>query len=156
MFVEIPQDGHVQFLGLIQQRKEWDFHQTGLDGFDESKVADNPRIETVGFVAGSGQIIRRGTEIVDPPELEFLGNAAQAGEPDGGPFVFFLRVLAFGFPVILLRQVAVMGLIVHHEQTGTGPEVSHEPADHLGEILSGFGLAAIRTDFSVEGRFLVP
>jgi len=68
--------------------------------------------ERIRLVAGAGQVVGRGAQVVDATDLKAMRDADKAVEPDSSTAVFLVGVLSFSLLVIFSRKVAVVGFVV--------------------------------------------
>ena len=109
-----------------------------LDGVHEREVAHGPREQRALGVARAAQEERRGREVEDARDAELALHRFEAGNPEAGGLVVllgFLLVVALQLFVVRLRRrllaVAVVGLVVEHEDVLEAHEVGHDALEHL-------------------------
>ena len=155
MFVKIAKHRHFDCLRIIRDRKKWNLHQAGFDGFDQAKIADDPLEKGIRLVPVAGEIIRSRAEVINIAHLEPKRDLPKAGEPDSGTFVFSVGIFTLGGAVIRNRQVTVVRLIVEDQQARITLELLEDSPDDLGHVFFCFGLFPIPTYFAVGRRPLV-
>ena len=156
--VEISKNGFADFVSVVASGKIGNLNEPGFNGLSQTEVGDGPRKKTVRLVAGAGEKIRRGAEIINGADLETPGDLPESGEPHGGAFVFLLGVLAFGldFLVVGFGEIAMMGLIVEYEQARARFEAGEDAFKDLGVVFGAILiLGAVGLDFPVKRRALV-
>jgi hypothetical protein len=131
---------------VVRDRHARHLHDAALDRVDQGEVGDNPGEERPFRIPRAAQEEGRRGEVVDGLDADLALHRFEAADPDAG-----LPIALFRFPPLVTRQlllvavrfaaVAVMGLVVQHDDVLLAAELPADPADHL---TLGFG----------EGRFL--
>ena len=155
VLVEVAQHRLCYLLGAVVDWQEGDLDQPGLDGVDQAEITDQPRKVAVGRPARARQVVGRGRQVVDRAHLPAPGGGAQAAVPDGGAFVLGGAVLFVGVAALGAGPVAVVGLVVEHQQAAAGLEAGQQPAQHHGLVFAGLDLAAVGAELAVQRAFFV-
>ena len=134
MLIEIAQNWHVKFLGVVGFRNKGNLYQSRFYGFDKAKVTHYPREKFVWKVSRTFQIVRRCRKIVHLLKFVAFCNFSNPGEPDGsfGIFIRLFVVLCFAFR---FWQIAVMSLVIHNQQPTACLEAAKQPFEEHIEIL---------------------
>ena len=130
-----------------RHRHAGQLHDAALDGIHEREVAHRPREQRALDVAGAAQEEGRGGEIDDARHAELAVHRFQAGNPETRGFVVLLGLfLLVALEVVLVLctrsgflPVAVVGLVIDHEDVLHAHQVGHDALDHL-----AFGLQRLQ------------
>ena len=123
---------------VVVHRHPGDLHDPGLDGVHEREVADRPREDVAGRVAGATEVVRRRGQVVHRLHAHPGLHGLQTAEPDPGALV---TLLGLGVGPLRRRKglvlVAVVRLVVEHEDLALAPahEVAQHPVDDLVVVL---------------------
>ena len=137
VFPEIPEHRHLGPWDVVGHRDARQFHDAAFDRIHEREIAHRPREERSFGIAGAAQEKRRRGQIDDARHAELAVYRFQAGNPDAGGLVVLLRfllVVTFQFVIVLrsgLLAVAVMRLIVQHQDVLHAHQIGHDPLEHL-------------------------
>ena len=141
---QVAERRHLAARDVVRDRHPGQLHDAALDGVHEREVAHRPREERSFRVAGPAQEERRRGEIDHAPDAELAPHYLQARDPHPRGFLVLLRLgavvaLQGAFLVLLgwLLAVAVVGLVVEHQDVLHAHEVRHHPLEHLARGLAG-------------------
>ena len=146
----------ISLLGnVVRDRHPGKLHDAALDGVHEREVAHRPGEERSFRVAGPAQKERSRGQIDHAPDAELAPHRLQARDPHSCGLLVLLRLgavvaLQGAFLVLLgrLLAVAVVGLVVEHQDVLHAHEVRHHPLEHLARGLAG---RDVRTPALEEG-----
>ena len=155
MVPQIPECRHLAVRDIVRDRHPGQLHDAALDGIHEREVAHRPGEQRSFRVAGPAQEERSRGQVDHAPDAELAPHHLQARDPHPGGFLVLLRLGAIvalqgSFLVLLgrLLPVAVMGLVVEHQDVLHAHEVRHHPLQHLPRGLAG---GDVRTAALEEG-----
>ncbi len=124
------------------------FHDTALDGVHQREVAHRPWEQRALGITGAAQKKRRCGQVDHACHAEFAIHGLQAGNPKTGGFVVLLGLLlVVPFQVFVaigsrLLSIAMMGLIVQHQNVLQTHQIGHHPVQHLALGFEGVQLFA--------------
>jgi len=125
---------------VVGDRDARDFHDAAFDRVDQREVRDHPREQRPLGVAGPAQEEGCGGQVVDGADPELRLDRPQTGRPDAR-----LRLAPGDLPPVLARgglrggivlagrlvAVAVVRLVVEHDDVPPRAQVAAHSADHL-------------------------
>ena len=135
---EISKHRHLAAGDVLRHRDARQLHDAALDGIHQREVAHRPREERPLGVARPAQEKRRRGEVDHAREAELAVDRLQARDPQAGGLVVALGLLAIVTPQVFvivvvarLLAIAVMGLVVEHEDVLQPHQLWHDPLEHL-------------------------
>ena len=134
---EVAELGHVAAGNVVGHRHARQLDDAAFNGVHQRKVAHGPGEQSAFGIARSAEEERRRGEIDDPCDAELSLDDFQTGDPEPRSLVVLLSLLlVITFQIGLaisagLFTVAVMSLIVEHQDVLQAHEARHHPLDHL-------------------------
>ena len=135
---EISKHRHLAAGDVLRYGDARQLHDAALDGIHEREVAHRPREERSLGVARPAQEEGRRGEVDHAREAELAVDRLQARDPQAGGLVVALGLLAIVTPQVFvivvvarLLAIAVMGLVVEHEDVLQPHQLRHDPLEHL-------------------------
>ena len=137
MLPEVAEHRHLVAGDVVGHRHARQLDDAALDGVHQREVAHRPREQRALGVARAAQEERRGREVDDAREAELAVHRFEAGDPEARGLVVllgFLPLVALQVLVVGVRRllaVAVVRLVVEHEDVLHAHQVGHDPLEHL-------------------------
>ena len=166
---EVAEHRHLVAGDVLGHRHARQLDDAALDGVHQREVAHRPGEQRALGVARAAQEERRGRQVDDAGEAELAVDRFQAGDPEAGGLVVLLGLLpVVALQVLVVRllrllAVAVVRLVVEHEDVLHAHQVGHDALEHLAfglervQLLAACGLAAAARppfDSSIRSRSL--
>ena len=137
MVPEIAEFRHVATGDVVGNRHAGQLDDAALDGVHEGEIAHRPREQGALGATGAAQEERSRREVEDAVEAELSLHRFQPGYPQPRRFAVpfgFLAVVAFQVALVVLARllaVAVMRLVVEHQDALGAHQFRHHPLQHL-------------------------
>ena len=145
---ELPVHRHLVAGHVVRHRHPRQLDDAALDGVHQREVAHRPRKQGAFRVAGAAEEEGGGGQIDHPAHAERAVYRFQARDPEPRRFPVLLRLLplvALERPLVGLAPllaVAVVGLVVQHQDVLHAHEFGHHPPQHPAFGLPGVGRGA--------------
>ena len=143
VFPEVAKLGRVAARDIVGHRHAGQFDDAAFDGVHERKVVHGPVEQGAFDIAGTAQKEGCCRKIDHTADAQFLADGFQPRYPQSGGFpVFFgfLAVISLERAFLLVARlfaIAVVGLIVEHQDLLDSHELGHDPLEHLPLGLQG-------------------
>ena len=134
---QVPEFRRVAARHVVGDGHARKFHDAAFDRVHQREVADGPGEERALGVTRAAQEERRRGQVIDGAHAELALDRLDPGNPEARRLVVLLRfvlVLALQvFDIVILRPlaVAVMGLVVEHDDVLEAHQFGHDALDHL-------------------------
>ncbi len=127
--------GHHSCTGVVRYRYPRYLHDPALDRVDQGEVGHHPREERPLRIARSTQEERCGREVVHCLHPDFCTDCFEPANPETRFLLALLRfrslVRAQPFLRVGLAAVAVVRLVIYHDDASLGAEITADPARYL-------------------------
>ena len=136
---------------VLGHRDAREFDDATLDSIHQREVAHRPREQRALGITRTTEEERCGGEIHDAGNAQFVVHGFKAGNPQTRGFVvllgFFLLVAFQNLFVGVFRffPVAVVCLVVYHEDVLHAHQIGHHALEHLAFCFQGHGFFARAT-----------
>ena len=137
MLPQLAVHGHLVARYVVRNRHPRQLDDAALDGVHEGEIAHRPGKQGALRVAGTTEEKGRGGEIDHPRRAELAVQGLEAGDPEPRRLPVLLGCLLFvslEYPFLSLARflaVAVVGLVVQHQDVLQPQEPGHHPLQHL-------------------------
>ena len=148
VFPELPVHRHFVAGHVVGHRHPRQLDDAALDGIHEREIAHRPGKESAFRVAGAAEEEGGGGKIEHPAHAERAVHRLQTRYPEPRRLPVLLGLLPlvalerFLVPFAPLFPVAVMGLVVQHQDVLEAHELGHHPPQHLALGFPGVGRGA--------------